>query len=108
MLNWIPALFLLLMHGAVATEGAARDTRLPLGAVAFVQSAARPNAKGAALSATLRTIARYGALADEHQARPAGEALRKPCSAPVRPMVAALPRDPAMPSSRTRDGPSVV
>jgi len=106
MLNWIPALFLLLMHGAAAPEGGARDARLPLGAVAVVQ-AAQARAQGPGLAATLRMIARYAALVE---------------TAPEQPLVAeppqvastlesvdqVLPEDVFFPSSRTRDGPSVV
>ncbi|MBS1709567.1 MAG: hypothetical protein JSS65_12710 [Armatimonadetes bacterium] len=106
MLNWIPALFLLLMHGAVAPDGAARDARLPSGAAAFVQSVSRPNAKGAQLAATLRMIVRYAAQADRETV---GEVLGHPVLAACSPgSDEPLRTSPVVDSSRTRDGPSVV
>lgn len=106
MLNWIPALFLLLMHGAAAPEGGARDARLPLGAVAVVQ-AAQARAQGPGLAATLRMIARYAAQVEPTAPQPIDVEPVQPVSTP-QPVDQALPEDVFFPSSRTRDGPSVV
>ncbi|MBX3111294.1 MAG: hypothetical protein KF857_04730 [Fimbriimonadaceae bacterium] len=106
MLNWIPALFLLLMHGAAVPEGTVRDTRLPLDAVAIVQ-AAQSRAHGPGLAATFRLIVRYAAQA-EAAAAPAAKALLPVATRPTSGVDQALPEDAFITSSRSRDGPSLV
>lgn len=108
MLNWFPALLLLLMHGAAAPDGVVRDARLPFGTAAFVQSAARHDPNGRALSATLRLIAQYAARVEQPLSAPVScpDALSYP--ALTHPSDETLPCAAPKASDRTRDGPSIV
>ena len=107
MLNWIPALFLLLMHGAATPESMVRDPRLPAGTVAFAQAAIHGKTQGPSLAAALRMIVRYATQAQEDDVLPA--VVDTASAQPTRPEADQnLPEDVLLTSSRTRDGPSVV